>query len=73
MSDITFSGANQPLVAFRGHLIKKDTEFDSKVSYSFETVKWNQKESLLFESVKNVSFCKNWQKYPIQFSISRNS
>ena len=45
---MNLDNAKQLLVGCRGQLVKKDTEFDSKVSHSFKTVKWNQKESLLF-------------------------
>ena len=64
-SDIAFDEAKQLLVSSRGQLGEKDTEFGSKVSYFFKTVKWNKKESLLFKVQRKVSFWENWQKCPI--------
>ena len=46
---------------------KKGAEFDSKVSYSFETAKWNEKELLLFESVKKMFLCQKVDK-SVQFN-----
>ena len=57
MSDITFSDAKQ-LVGCRAQLVKKDTEFDSKISLSFVTVKWIKKNHCCFKEWKNFIFKK---------------
>ena len=46
LSDIAFIGAKQLSHSCREQLREKDTEFDSKVSHSFKTVKWNQNKML---------------------------
>ena len=52
LSDIAFNDVKQLLVGCREQLRKKDTEFNSKVSHSFKSAKWNQKKLLLFKSLK---------------------
>ena len=65
LSDTAFSDAKQLLAGCREQLGKKDTEFDSELSHSFQTAKLNLKKyccftggkMFLFEKIdKNVQF-----------------
>ena len=56
LSDITFSDAKQLLVGCRGQLRKKDIEFDSKVSHSFKSAKWNLKKFIVVLKSKKCCF-----------------
>ena len=62
---MAFSDTKQQLLACKEKFGKNDTEFDSKVSHSFKTAKWDKKtivvlkpkKMFLFEKIdKNIQF-----------------